>query len=235
MLNKVIQRSNRSLVGIGLYTVPEASRYTGIAAGKIGRWLKGHAYRTRGEQRHASPLWTPQIELGDGELHLGFRDLLELRVVGAFIKAGFSPWRVREGITVARELVGDERPLSTLRFQTDGRTIFLPLAEESGDPALIDIFSRQLAFRRILAPCLKDIEFEHDLPVRWRIGGTLRRIVIDPLRSFGSPIDDETGVPVAVLAQAVQVEGSVERAARAYTVPLRAIEQAVAFTHRLAA
>jgi uncharacterized protein (DUF433 family) len=235
MLNLATQSTYKSLLGIGFYTVPEASRYTGVAAGKIRRWLRGHDYVHRGERHHAEPLWRSQIELADDELHLGFRDLVELRVVNAFINEGFSPWRVRQGLSAARELADDERPLSTLRFQTDGRTIFLPVAEEAGDPHLIDIFSRQLAFRRILAPCLRDIEFERDLPVRWRIGGPLRRIVIDPLRSFGKPIDDETGVPIDVIAQAEIVEGSVEKAARAYAVPVRAVEQAAAFARRLAA
>ena len=206
-----------------------------MAAGKIRRWLRGHDYVHRGERHHAEPLWRPQIELNDDELHLGFRDLVELRVVNAFINEGFSPWRVRQGLAAARELAGDERPLSTLRFQTDGRTIFLNLAEQAGNSHLVDVFSRQLAFRRILAPCLRDIEFERDLPIRWRIGGPLKRIVIDPLRSFGKPIDDETGVPIDVLAQAAIVEGSVEKAARAYAVPVRAVEQAAAFARRLAA
>jgi uncharacterized protein (DUF433 family) len=235
MLNLATQPIYKSLVGVGIYTVPEASHFTGIAAGKIRRWLRGRDYTYRGEKRHAGPLWNSQIQLNDGELHLGFRDLVELRVVNAFINEGFSPWRVRQGLTMSRELVGDERPLSTLRFQTDGRTIFLPVAEETGDPHLIDIFSRQLSFRRILAPCLRDIEFERDLPARWRIGGPLKRIVIDPLRSFGKPIDDETGVPVDMLAQAAIVEGSIEKAARAYAVPVRAVEQAVVFARRLAA
>ncbi|MGZ8368534.1 MAG: hypothetical protein ACXW3U_11130 [Rhodoplanes sp.] len=235
MLNVATQPTYKSLIGVGIYTVPEASRYTGVAAGKIKRWLKGYDYVQRGERRQAAPLWNPQIELDDGELHLGFRDLVELRVVNAFIEEGFSPWRVRQGLIAARTLAGDERPLSTLRFQTDGRTIFLPVAEETGDPHLIDIFSRQLAFRRILAACLRDIEFDRDLPVRWRIGGPLTRIVIDPLRSFGKPIDDATGVPVEVLAHAAIVEGSVEKAARAYAVPVRAVEQAAAFARRLTA
>ncbi len=110
MLNVATQPTYKSLIGVGIYTVPEASRYTGVAAGKIKRWLKGYDYVQRGERRQAAPLWNPQIELDDGELHLGFRDLVELRVVNAFIEEGFSPWRVRQGLIAARALAGDERP-----------------------------------------------------------------------------------------------------------------------------
>ncbi|MGZ9103964.1 MAG: hypothetical protein ACXW3Y_13990 [Rhodoplanes sp.] len=115
MLNVATQPTYKSLIGVGIYTVPEASRYTGVAAGKIKRWLKGYDYVQRGERRQAAPLWNPQIELDDGELHLGFRDLVELRVVNAFIEEGFSPWRVRQGLIAARTLAGVPSPRCVFR------------------------------------------------------------------------------------------------------------------------
>ncbi len=229
------RKNQARLIGIGLYTVPEASRYLGIPAQKIRRWLGGYSVVEAGVTRRIEPLWTTQIELGDDQLHLGFRDLIELRVVSAFIAEDFSPWRIRKALAAARELIGDERPLSTLRFQTDGRAIFLEVAREEGDPHLIDVLSRELAFQRILAPCLRDIEFESDVPVRWFIGGKGARVVMDPARSFGKPIDAETGVPVDALVGAFEVEGSVEGAARVFKVPIKAVQQALSFHGKMAA
>ena len=51
------------------------------------------------------PLWTPKISLGDERVFLGFHDLMEVRVAGAFIRAGVSAIRVRSTITVAREVM----------------------------------------------------------------------------------------------------------------------------------
>jgi hypothetical protein len=56
MLSIEAQSTYKSLLGIGFYTVPEASRYTNVAAGKIRRWLQGHDYVHRGERHHAEPL-----------------------------------------------------------------------------------------------------------------------------------------------------------------------------------
>jgi hypothetical protein len=57
-------------------------------------------------------------------LEVSFRDLIELRFVKAFRDAGLSLQTIRECFGRAIEAVRDERPFSTLRFRTDGKTIF---------------------------------------------------------------------------------------------------------------
>jgi hypothetical protein len=64
-----------NLIGIGLYTPTEASHLLGIPAAKIVRWLKGHRFGGR----PYAPLWRPQVDIGDGHIYLGFRDLMEMR------------------------------------------------------------------------------------------------------------------------------------------------------------
>ena len=111
--------------------------------------------------------------------------------------------------------------------------------DEIGDKKLIEIVSKQYQFRDIVDPFLKDIEFnERGEAAIWRIGYAVRRssrVVLDPHRSFGQPIDRETGVQTQVLAKAVEAEGSPEKAARAFDVPLKAVQDAVAFEAKLAA
>jgi hypothetical protein len=46
--------------------------------------------------------------LDDDQLILGFRDLMEVRVADAFIRAGVSAIRVRSAIQVAKEVVGSD-------------------------------------------------------------------------------------------------------------------------------
>jgi hypothetical protein len=70
------------------YTVPEAVRLSGIPQVRLRRWLRGYTYAT-GEGRAASPsLWQRQLPHIDGTLGLGFLDLMEVRFVDAFRKAG---------------------------------------------------------------------------------------------------------------------------------------------------
>jgi uncharacterized protein (DUF433 family) len=227
------------LIGVGLYTPAEAGRLLNVAPGKIARWLRGHR---SGEQTY-QPLWKPQIDLDDGRVYLGFRDLMEARVADKFIGYGVSPQRVRVAIRLAREIIGDERPLSTDRFRTDGRDIFLRVVEkdEQGDERerLLNLFRRQYEFKQIIDPLLKTIDFdERGSPVQWWPAGRRANIIVDPARSFGQPIDSSTSVPTAVLAAAARQEG-IETAAKAYDVPLASIRRAAEFeaelTRRLAA
>ena len=135
----------------------------------------------------------------------------------------------------ARDLIGEERPLSTARFRTDGRSVFLQAFEEDGSVKLIDLFKSEYAFREIIEPSLKTIDFGEDgIPVRWWPAGRAARIVLDPQRCFGRPIEAGSAVPVALLAAAAVAEGSEAKAARVWDVPVSAIRRAVEFQNDLA-
>jgi uncharacterized protein (DUF433 family) len=215
-----------SLIGLGLYTPAEAERLTGIRSSKIIRWLRGH--EVSGSFYQA--LWLPQVDLQDGHVYLWFRDLMEVRVADAFISRGLSPQKVRRAIQIAREMVGEERPLSTTRFRTDGRTVFLQVLTEEGDHKLIDLFRSQFSFREIIERSLTNLEMDDEgIPARWWPVGRAKKILVDPTRAFGQPIEVDSGVPATVLAAAAKAEGSVEAAARAWRVPVASIRRAVEF------
>jgi uncharacterized protein (DUF433 family) len=218
-----------NLIGIGLYTPAEASRLLGVPSGKIIRWLRGHRV---GDQGY-SQLWRPEIDLGDDRVYLGFRDLMEIRVADAFISRGLSAQKVRRAIELAREMIGEERPLSTARFRTDGRTVFLQLKKEDGSDEMVDLFLSQHVFRDIIEPSLKNIEFVDGIPSRWWPRGKQANVVVDPQRSFGQPIEAESNVPTAVLAAAAEAEGSVEAAARMWSVSPASIRKSIEFQEGL--
>jgi hypothetical protein len=217
------------LIGLGLYTPAEAGRLLHVAASKISRWLRGHQI---GGHRY-DPLWTPQVDLDDGRLYLGFRDLMEVRIADKFISHGVSPQRIRAAIGLASEIIGGERPLSTARFRTDGRDIFLQVVETDGNgdqrERLLNLFRRQYEFRQIIEPLLKTVEFdEQGIPSLWWPLGRRANVVVDPARSFGQPIDAASSVPTTILAIAGRREG-VAAAARAYDVSAASVRQAILF------
>jgi hypothetical protein len=128
MLNLYLERElivMDNLIGVGVYPPAQAGRLLHVRPSKISRWLRGHSVQGKAY----GPLWTPEISLGDERVFLGFRDLMEVRVADAFIRAGVSAIRVRATITAAREVIGQDHPLSTDRFRTDGREIFLHIIE----------------------------------------------------------------------------------------------------------
>jgi hypothetical protein len=219
-----------NLIGIGLYTPAEASSLLKVPAAKISRWLRGH--RVGGRDYQA--LWNPEIDLGDGHTYLGFRDLMEVRIADTFIRRGVSPQRVRAAILLAREILDEERPLSTNRFRTDGRDIFLHVIEQEGHggegrESLLNLFRRQYVFKHIMDPLLKTVDFdEGGTPSLWWPAGRKLNIVVDPARAFGQPIDAATSVPTAVLAAVARQEG-IRGTARAYAVPASSVRRAVEF------
>jgi uncharacterized protein (DUF433 family) len=213
----------------------ETQRRT-ISRQTIARWPRGYDYSRGGVVRHSEPLWQADYANDDETIELSFRDLIELRFVKAFRDAGLSLPTIRECFTRAVEAVRDERPFSTQRFRTDGKTIFLEITHDVREGELIDLKRRQGAFHRLVAPSLHDLEFDAEVVARWfPLGMSRKTIVVDPARSFGRPIVVEGGVPTEILSQAVEVEGTPERAAKFYEVPLAAVRDSVAFQQQLAA
>lgn len=221
------------LIGIGLYTPAEAARLTRVPAAKIVRWLNGHMIKGQPYK----PLWQSQIDLEDGHTYLGFRDLMEVKVAAEFIKHGVSAIRIRAAIEVARDVYGYDHPLSTDRFKTDGKDIFLRVINDISDGSeqekLLNTFHRQYMFAHIIERSLKGVEFdESGAPSLWWPVGHRERIIVDPARSFGQPIDQVSSVPTSVLAAAGRAEGA-GPAARAFDVPLTSIKRAMKFEAQL--
>jgi uncharacterized protein (DUF433 family) len=235
MLEKRQSTQNEIPFGVGSYTAPEAARLIDTPSRNVNRWMQGYTYRRNNSERKIPPLWESQLSMVDDHLEIGFRDLIELRFVKAFVDAGVGLLAIRNCLAYARECVKDERPFSTRRFQTDGRTIFLESIRRSDESQLLDLKKRQYVFRQVIERTFKDLDIEDDAVARWRPFHGKKSIVIDPNRSFGQPIAAEYGVPTVVLADAVEAEGSVDRVARLYEVTPSVVRDAVQFQNTLQA
>ena len=214
------------ILGRGVYAPSEAARLVGLAAGKLNRWVGDEA---RGA------LWQNAFRSVTDSRELSFLDLQQLRVVARLREAGVPLQAVRKGLIAARDVIAGTTPFAHLALKTDGRGVFMQVAEDEREPFLIDLVRNQYAFEKVLAPVLRDVEFSDNYAARWWPTGRRGRVVLDPARSFGHPIDAETGVPTATLAEATRVEGSVRNTARAYEVPEAAVREAIRFEDRLAA
>lgn len=226
--------ANPSLLGAGIYRIPQAARLTGVSAARIRRWMRGYDFRGKKERRHSDPVWAGELGALDGKLAVGFRDLLEIRFVDAFLKEGVSWKTMRTAHAAAKEKLGSDHPFCTHRFATDGREILLEQARALGDTCLVDITNDQQEFENIVQPFLRELDFEDGFARWWPLGKD-RSVVVDPVRNLGQPTVAGAGVPTRVLARSVKSNGSIEAVAHWFEVDAREVQDAVEFEAKLAA
>jgi uncharacterized protein (DUF433 family) len=221
-------------LSIGIYTVPEASRLTGVSRERIRRWLKG--YRSSRRRKDYSPLWKPQLPRIDNKVALGFLDLIEIKFVGAFLKRGVSWPMIHKVRERAAELYPDiSHPFCTKQFFTDGHGIFTELHKETGESWLLEITNDQHVFAEFTKPFLKQLEFRNGTVLeRWWPLGVERHIVVDPRKNFGQPTVEREGIATRVLAECFRANGSVEEVARWYEISPQSVRDAVDYERSLA-
>lgn len=230
--------------GTGMYALGEAARLTGIPVPQLNRWLFGYHYpkKRQGEsiKGWSEPLWIPQLSGADFEEKvIGFHDLLEARFVNAFVRHGVPLIVVRRCLESAQQMYGVKYPFTTLRFRTDGKTIFGEAVRQAEkDGVLVDLRSRQHVFREIISPSLyAGIEYREDRASKWYPSSKREHVVLDPSRQFGAPIIEESGTPTDVIYAAYLAEGGTDDAIRltsgVYGISPRFVRSAVRFESSL--
>ena len=212
-------------VGLGVYTPAEAARLTGIPVSTLRSWTAGGTNR--------EPFWRPQHFSLDEPLLLGFRDLIEAKVLNSLRERGFSSAQLRGTMAYACEQVGDERPFSTQAFKLAGKDILLDMPD---DLLVVSRKGRgQSVMRQFVEPILRPVVYDDYAATRMWMQPRKRTILLDPTRAFGAPILDKSGIPTDVLAHSARIEGSAAIAAAYFVVPVEQVRDAQKFEERLAA
>lgn len=228
----MVDQCGQVLVGVGIYSVPDAARLTGVSTHRIRRWLQGYSYQRDGKVRRQPPVWRPELGTVEGDLCLSFQDLMEVRVVNELRNRGIAwKWIRKVGEVAARDF-GTSHPFCTHRFATQGKTIVMHVLQDACDLRLLDLARGQLLLH-IIEPYLCDLEFDRETALRWWPLGKDHEIVIDPARGFGKPILSSHGIPTRVLARSYDAEGSYATVAEWFEVDESSVQEAVRFERGL--
>lgn len=220
---------NYSHVGVGLYSIADVARFSGAHPESVRRWLS--------DKKGIIPRYFPKQE----QL-VTFQELIEVHFVALFRSEGVSFQVIRRAAEAAARRFGSDYPFTIRRFDTDGRTVFATLMRERPDELLVEDLQRgQYVFQSIVRPFFRKLEYlESDEHVvrYWPLAKSRRskgRVVLDPARKFGKPIDAETGVPTGAIYEAVRAGGgqSPDAVARWLDIPCAAVEAAVDFERSL--
>lgn len=237
-------------MGKGLYSFAEAKRFTGIPSQQISRILLGYMKPVikktySGKLAHSvqkpdkagysasvfrekdkiQALWHSELELGETPV-ISFHDLIELRSLKKFQLLGISLQNLRK----IRDALADEfdvnYPFSSLKLKTDGKKIFFDKDVEKTSRTF-EAITKQENFPEVIEQTFKDIDYEETVPKRWWLNGKEEGIVLDPERSFGQPIDSETGIPTRAIFNAVTANNNnYKQAASDFCIPETTVKRA---------
>jgi len=223
---------NASL-GTGVYTLQEASRLLTVPVSKLRGWVAGYPGTA------AEPIITTEHEVLDNHVALSFINLMEARFIDAFSKYGVHVRSIRLMAAEAKRVLNHSHPFATdFLFRTDGRKIFIEVAEETGDKKLYDLRGKNWAFHGLLAAALKEgvVFGESGVARAWHPRPRITpNVVVDPRFAFGQPILEQSATPTRALLDAFHAEGeSYEMVANWYQLPVEQVRQAIEFEFQLA-
>lgn len=210
--------SGRDPRELPMYSIREAAAFLGVPASTLRTWVRGKAYRWRGQTRHMQRLLKSDSATG----LLTFNNFVEAYVLASLTRRFEVPLvRVRQAL----RYLGGERPLLTTVFKTDGRGIFV---EQMG--ALVDAArGGQRAFREIVEDSLERVDLDKaSRPLRlypWRREPDEPRTVsIDPQRAFGRPTVAGRGVKLDVIIDRHRAGETVAELSKDYALGADVIE-----------
>ena len=208
-------------IGKGLYTLYEAAAFTEVSWARVRHWVRGDLRTELSKGRYRIPSII-KADFGkiSGKWALSFMDLMEIRMIFALEGLGVSLHTIRNAHIAAIDLFKTKHPFIERLLWTDGKGIWVRIAENLFDVRFLEVIKRQYELPKVTEMFLEKVDFESDytIPIRFWPLKREKGIVIDPLRGFGQPITANEGVPTIALAKAVKAEGSFETVAKYFEV-----------------
>jgi hypothetical protein len=183
------------------YSFPEAAAFIDRPVSTVRRWAIGHSRDHRGQRRRDAPLISVDGIVGDA-IPLSFLNLLELRFLASYRKR-VPLQSIRRALDYAGRELGVDRPLLTLDFKAQGRSLFLRFAAEGGDPYLLNASEEgQLAWPDALNEFIATVDYDHEerSAYRWWPLGRNEPIIVDTTLNGGRPSTALSGVRTKAIA-----------------------------------
>ena len=221
------KRDLNRYVGCGLYPLPQAARLVGVHVNTLRSWC--------GDRKGTPAAINRQFAK---DAVLTFAELMELHFIKMFREEGVSLPVIRKAATAAERKFHTDHPFAVKRFDTDGKTIFATLTDKERDREFVeDLRHGQLVFETIIRPFFRKLDYrgQEEIERYWPLEKA-GRVVLDPMRRFGQPVDAQTGISTQTITKAVNAGGGqdVATVAEWFDIPLEAVTAAITFERSLA-
>jgi uncharacterized protein (DUF433 family) len=214
----------------GIYTIPEAADLVVAPQATVRVWVEGHT----GKQ---DPIIDNQLGRVDGKTAVSFANLMELRFIAEFVKAGVGLKAIRSILQEAKLVLDHPHPFATQTvFKTDGKKIVTDIALKNGLNLIYDLKTRNYEMPSVVMKSLKqNVAFDPTGEAIWWAPrpGIAPNVIVHPRFSFGSPVLKKSHIPTATIAKAVKAEGSARFVADIFDLPEKHVREAVKFEQQL--
>ena len=216
-----------SVIGLGVYTLQEASLYSGVSVNKLSRWLYGTS--------SADPIIRSQLY---EQRLVSFLDLIQARAINEARKIGITLQKIRQAIDVVSKEFNIEFPLAyqyalveydrDLHIRNDLTTEVIQVTGRN---------KRQELMPNIVEDFLRDLDF-NDVDVACRYIPYVKddiKIILDPEVQFGQPLVGDTGCRADILNKAFRAERSYKSVADEFGINDKDVKVAVSYMESIAA
>ena len=212
-----------------LYSYADVDRLAEVSRGTAKRWLKGYAYKTsEGEVVNRPPV-TTGVRRDEA---VSFIDLIEVVAIGSLKKLGLTVAEIRKIVAECQQDLDSPRPLTSLKFKTDGRDIFVSMDSQLRG---LRKHRNQQAWSEVLEPFLEELDYTDAYASRWWPLGKEKPIVVDPDYGFGLPVVSRSGVRTEIIFERAEAGDSVEQIADDFNLAVPDIEEALRYEKTRAA
>lgn len=217
-------------LGDGIYTLSDASRLLEIPSSKLRSWVSGYL---RDDNRHYPAGGFKSRGEGRGKT-FDFVTLIEVFVVAWLRELGVSMKTVRAARAELSQRFNTSSPFALEGILCDGKQVMKSLPKdcilELGRGGL-------LSFKSIIEPFCKRLDFDAvtHLAEKFYPDGRESSVVVDPRRSFGRPVIDNTNITTEMVACFIRSGDRIEEIAINYDLEPDQVKKAWEFEQRIAA
>jgi uncharacterized protein (DUF433 family) len=131
---------------------------------------------------------------------------------------------IREIVRNCQEGLGVQRPLTALKFKTDGRELYVDQGE-----VLLEVGKRKWnrAWNEVLGPFLETLDYADEVAARWWPLGRTAQVVVDPDYGFGFPVLAESGVRTEIIRERILAGDLEDQIAKDFDISTVEVQRAV--------
>jgi uncharacterized protein (DUF433 family) len=201
----------------GVYTLAEASKYTGINPVRLRNW-----FRERSDEAGRGPIFKSDYAMVGDDFAISFLNMIESYVVSQFrVNKMVKPSHIRKVHRLLQDKMGTAHPFA----HADLRVASPRIVENDGDATLSDVLSGQI-FLDHVRPFVKPILYgiTTKMAESWDVHAG---VTINPKIGFGKPTVAKTGVSTLIIARQFVANGmDAALVARLYRITAEGVQSA---------